>query len=98
MALKAGLIALLGFLLILAASAQAEKGRIYGKIYTDRGDILEGPIRWDKNEASWDDMLDGYKEKSRKTDQEKRRKYRDRSSQIRIFGLTIYKDGGSWSS
>jgi len=98
MALKVGSVCIFSLLLILAASVQAEKGRIYGKIYTDRGDILEGPIRWDKNEASWDDMLDGYKEQSRKAKQDKRHKYRDQGSQVKIFGLTIYKDGSSWSS
>lgn len=99
MALKVGGICVCALLLIFAVSAaQAEKGRIYGKIYTDRGDVLEGPIRWDKNEASWDDMLDGYKEQSRKAQKEKRRKYRDERSQVKIFGLTIYKDGSSWGS
>lgn len=99
MALRVGSICAFGLLLIFAASTvQAEKGRIYGKIYTDRGDVLEGPIRWDKNEASWEDMIDGYKEQSRKARKEQRRHYRDQESQVKIFGLTIFKDGSSWSS
>jgi hypothetical protein len=99
MALKSSQVCVISLLLIFVASiVYAEQGRIYGKIYTDRGDILEGPIRWDKNEASWDDMLDGYKEQTRKAKKEKRRKYNDDGAEINIFGLTIFKDGSSWSS
>ena len=83
----------LGILILLlafaAALASAEKGRIYGRIYTDRGDVLEGPIRWDKNEASWDDMLDGYKERSEHADKPTRHKYGDRSRNISLFGIAI---------
>ncbi len=99
MALKVCHVCVISLLLIFVASmAFAERGRIYGKIYTDRGDVLEGPIRWDKNEASWDDMIDGQKEETRKAKKEKRRKYKDDGAEINIFGLTIFKDGASWSS
>jgi hypothetical protein len=80
----------------LAPAVFAEKGRIYGKIYTDRGDILEGPIRWDKNEASWDDMIDGYKELSKKAKKETLHRYGDKNTKVKFFGLTIYSDGSSW--
>jgi hypothetical protein len=36
-------------------------GRIYGRIYTDDDKLYEGWIRWDKNEAFWDDILDATK-------------------------------------
>lgn len=72
-----------------AALASAEKGRIYGKIYTDRGDVLEGPIRWDKNEVCWDDMLDGYKERTEHADKTTRHKYGDRDRKITLFGIDI---------
>jgi hypothetical protein len=99
MSLKINHLIAAGLLLFFISSLSfAEPGRIYGKIYTDRGDVLEGPIRWDYNEAFWDDMLDGYKEQSRKAKKEKRRKYGDDGTEINIFGLTIFKDGGSWSS
>ncbi len=94
----AGMILIGLVVFFIASAAQAEKGRIYGKIYTDQGDVLEGPIRWDRNEASWDDMIDGYKEQSKEAKKEKRRRYKDTGSEINIFGLTIYKDGASWSS
>lgn len=91
-------IGILTLFLILAASlVSAEKGRIYGKIYTDRGDVLEGAIRWDKNEGAWDDLIDGNKERDRKSNRSKRRKYRDKDNKVSIFGLTIYNEGGSWS-
>jgi len=84
-------------LLLIASTAFAEKGRIYGKIYTDRGDILEGIIRWDKNEASWDDMIDANKEREHKEKAKKgRRKYGDDDKEFSIFGITVYKDGSSW--
>jgi len=86
-------------LLFAAGSVSAEQGRIYGKIYTTLGDVLEGAIRWDKNEGSWDDMLDGYKQPTDNTRTDKRRKYgEDEETRVEIFGLTIFKSGGSWGS
>ncbi|MFH1701452.1 MAG: hypothetical protein ABIE07_12810 [Candidatus Zixiibacteriota bacterium] len=76
----------------LTVPTTAEKGRIYGKIYTDAGDVLEGPIRWDVNESSWDDMIDGNKKhEKKKSDSNQRKKYRDRrsSSRVKLFGITI---------
>ncbi len=81
------------FLLLIASLSLAEKGRIYGRIYTDRGDVLEGPIRWDKNEASWDDVIDGNKERTR-AHKKSRRKYGDRNTKFVIFGVTVFEEGG----
>jgi len=39
-----------------------DSGRIWGRVTTTSGDIHEGFIRWDRNEASWTDLLDGTKE------------------------------------
>ena len=39
-----------------------EDDRIWGRITTVSGDVLEGFIRWDRNEGSWVDRLDGSKE------------------------------------
>ena len=45
----------LGIFLIfsVAVIAADNSGRIYGKITTVDGDVFEGLIRWDKNEAAW---------------------------------------------
>lgn len=85
--------------LFLTQTVTAEQGRIYGKIHTDRGDILEGIIRWDKNEASWDDIIDGYKEQTKKKAKKKgRRRYGEGSSKVSIFGWTVFSDMNTWSS
>lgn len=88
--------ALASFLFLIASLASAEKGRIYGKIHTDRDDVLQGVIRWDKNEASWDDFLDGNKVKSDHSEISHRRKYGDEKREISIFGIAIFSEGGSW--
>jgi hypothetical protein len=36
--------------------------RIWGRVRTASGDVHEGFIRWDRNEGSWVDILDGSKE------------------------------------
>lgn len=40
----------------------AQADRIYGRVLTDDGEVLEGYLRWDRNEGSWADFLDGAKE------------------------------------
>ena len=47
---------------VLASPAWAQDGdRIWGRLHTTSGDIYEGFIRWDRNEGSWVDVLDGSK-------------------------------------
>jgi len=81
-------------LLFTAAAVQADNsGRIYGKIRTVDGDTFEGLIRWDKNEGSWVDILDGTRDRDDR-DRESRsrrsdRKYRDRRSSFKVFGIRI---------
>jgi hypothetical protein len=73
-------------------------GRIYGKIYTTDNEVYEGIIRWDKNEVSWVDMLDGNKELPDKNRRESKRNYQrsgDREGSIEIFGLKI-NGGDDW--
>jgi len=60
-------------------------GRIYGKLTTVDGEVFEGLIRWDKNEASWVDILHGNKELPRRSG----KRYRDRERSIKIFGISI---------
>ncbi|MEE8576474.1 MAG: hypothetical protein V3T31_04400, partial [candidate division Zixibacteria bacterium] len=91
--MKVRLLILLSLIIALMASVSAladQTGRIYGKITTVDGDILEGPIRWDKNEASWVDVLDGTKDfKKRKRSDSRRRKYSRRGRNFQFFGITI---------
>ncbi len=74
-----------------------DSGRIYGKITTMDGDEFQGFIRWDKNEGSWVDILDGTKETPKKKAKKSRRKYRDRETTIEIFGIKIGSRGLSTS-
>ena len=82
---------------LMSVAASADEGQLYGKIYTVDDEVLEGFIRWDKNEASWCDILDGTKERESR----KYRKYRDRRESrrdktVKIFGLTIYSEGNEF--
>ncbi len=44
------------------ASLHAQEiGRIWGRVHTVSGGVHEGFIRWDRNEGSWVDQLDGSK-------------------------------------
>jgi len=85
--------------IIVAPGVMADPGLIYGKIYTTDDEVLEGFIRWDKNEVAWDDILDGDKELDREV--RERSRYRssdyddDDDEEITIFGVTIYKSGKS---
>jgi hypothetical protein len=95
-----------GLMMVCALAALADdSGRIYGKITTVKGDVFEGFIRWDKNEGNWVDVLDGSKElpekNLRKARESAHRKYRDKQTSIKIFGITIGKeqsDNWDWSS
>lgn len=92
--LTAAAILLMAFSLTAMADTA---GRIYGKITTVDDDVFEGLIRWDKNEGSWVDILNGNKELSRKRHSD-RKKYRDRERSIELFGITIARTrGSSWS-
>jgi len=50
----------------LPAASQApsvpNQGFIYGTLATDRGDTLTGFLRWDNEEAYWDDLFHSYRE------------------------------------
>jgi len=89
----AAMLFLLSFFAI-SSSVSAEKGLLYGKVYTYDDEVLEGYIRWDKNEASWDDILDGNKELDRKSRRRYRDRDRDRDREVSIFGITVYREGG----
>ena len=91
------LAAALALLLLIAGAAQADNtGRIYGKIHTVDGDTFEGLIRWDKNEGSWVDLLNGTRDRDDRDRDRKyesaRRKYKSGRSRVRIFGIDISDD------
>ena len=47
----------------LSGPVWAQDGdRIWGQVHTKSGEVHEGFIRWDRNEGSWVDILDGSKE------------------------------------
>ena len=90
----AGIITITLILVFVSASpATADStGRIYGKITTVDGDVFEGLIRWDRNEGTWVDFLNGNKKLSSKH-RSSARKYRDRKKKITIFGILLgYRD------
>jgi len=97
--LKIGL-TIVGVVLVVSAGAIAEdNGRIYGRLTTVDGDVFEGVIRWDKNEAHWVDVLDGTKElRKHAKDRSRRKKYRDGEGSIEIFGFEFGRTTTfSWS-
>jgi hypothetical protein len=65
----------------------AQRGRICGVVYSRDGETFEGPIRWDKNEAFWDDILDATKKREGRYAEGRRRERR-----ISIFGINITWD------
>ena len=82
---------LVATLLTLAATALAEdnSGRIYGKITTADGDTFEGLIRWDKNEASWVDILNGTKELNDEHADKSPQSSHRKTKRVQVFGLDV---------
>ncbi len=78
-----------------------DTGRIYGKVYTNDKEVFEGLIRWDKNEVSWIDVLDGNKELPDKNLRDAKKygpRERNREHSIEIFGLKVGGGDGDWWS
>jgi hypothetical protein len=86
--------------IVLASLAMADSsGRIYGKLTTVDGETFEGLIRWDKNEGSWVDILNGNRELPRSSRRKYRNKYGERTKKIKLFGIPIrYSKSYSYSS
>jgi hypothetical protein len=78
---------LLASLFLIAPLLYAEPGRICGVVETRDGETFEGPIRWDKNEAYWDDILDATKKREGRYGEGRRRE-----KHVSIFGLRITWD------
>ena len=79
--------AVLLLLFLFNPTLYAQRGRICGVVHTRDGETFEGPIRWDRNEAFWDDILDATKKREGRHVEERRREKR-----ISIFGLRISWD------
>lgn len=66
MAVSRAFIPTLGLILLFSGGAHPlyaqEPGRIWGRVTTVSGEVHQGFIRWDRNEASWADVLDGSKD------------------------------------
>jgi hypothetical protein len=75
------------FTLFSTSLVYAGSGRICGTIHTRDGDTFEGPIRWDKNEAFWDDILDATKNREGRHEEG-----HGRERHIHIFGIHINWD------
>lgn len=84
------LVALLCGTFVLPTQAQDVESRLYGKITTRHGETFEGLIRWDKNEVSWVDILDGSKRTTR-TDSDRRKR-----RSVRVLGYEFnFDDDGN---
>ncbi len=80
-------------LLTTSVEAAADNLRIYGRVQTKSGKQLEGPIRWDRNEGSWFDLLDGSKqlpERNREASKAEGLEADRKSREIRILGIKIF--------
>ena len=80
------------------AAQNAPDDRLYGRVVTAGGDSYEGFLRWDQNEGSWADILNGDKEMplenirdAERLDEEWARDREDARS-ISILGLRISWD------
>ncbi len=67
--------------------SHAQPGRICGTVHTRDGETFQGSIRWDKNEAFWDNILDATKKR-----EGSHAEGRGREKRISIFGLEISWD------
>lgn len=87
-------------MVLTAGVASAGTDRIYGKITTVDGDSYQGLIRWDRNEVSWVDLLNGTKEMSRSEIRKLKRDRRDnesrRTTKVRIFGIEVGDRDWDW--
>ena len=57
-----GLAALTALVLSVPAEPGAGDDLLYGRVTTADGEVVEGFIRWDRNEAALGDVLDGFRE------------------------------------
>ncbi len=82
-----GICGMLLLLFAFSSTLHAQPGRICGTIYTRDGESFRGPIRWDKNEAFWDNILDATKKR-----EGSHREGSRREKHVSILGLKITWD------
>lgn len=87
----------------LSAQSTAQpdhSNRLYGRVTTEDGQTYEGFIRWDRNEASWGDILSATKQlpEANKREAEEMgyydRRGRKERGTIEVFGLKIQYNRG----
>jgi hypothetical protein len=54
--------AMLALTLVMDPAYDLPAERLYGRVLTAEGGMLEGYLRWDRNEVAWTDFLEGAKE------------------------------------
>lgn len=92
------LLTILPLLLLATAVSAQEHVRIYGRIMTIDDESFEGYIRWDKNEVTWVDILNGSKQIPREHMREARDLDRQRDDRS-FFGFRLGRDDNKrWSS
>lgn len=55
---------------LLAAAPGWAGGEIFGTVTTQDGETYTGPIRWDRNENYWNDILDARKDRAERREEE----------------------------
>jgi hypothetical protein len=82
------------------AVAAQDVDRIWGRVETGAGRVYEGFIRWDRNEGSWVDFLDGSKEMSSDSEslwkELSRREDPRRDRSVEFLGIRISWDDRSF--
>lgn len=71
--------------------------RLYGRVVTAGGTVYEGFLRWDRNEGSWADLLNGSKEIPWENERDAERLDHDRDHPGRGGGISIFGLRISWS-
>ncbi len=94
MQLRIVLALLIAAVCVSSVSASDESMKLYGRITTVQGDVFEGFIRWDKNESTWLDILDGTKERVPSQTNSNRRRYRGSRSDRNTF----FANNWSWDN
>ena len=79
------------------AAADDTRGFLYGTVTTEAGKSFTGILRWDAEEAFWDDHFNGSKKDEPATG-DLPREYRRKRDKVEVFGLEISGPwDGSWS-
>lgn len=76
-------------IVLVAVSTGWGQHRIYGKVVTVDDEEFIGLIRWDKNEASWSDLLNGSKAIPRDNIREARRRLEEKEREDSFWGIRL---------